>query len=123
MKYLLSLTLLLFLSISAHAQHGIKIENELIEISFNSTMTISDLVYIHSKSLEKDINLNYEEITFYENGTLSSISFKVDCNDGFSGSASGKLLTKKSRVGFQRDYTKNAKIPFRTGALNKNMEG
>ena len=119
MKYLSCFTLLLFLSISVSAQQGVMIEKEFIEVSFNSTMDKEDLDSISNKLLNRGITLNYKESTFDKNGKLSSISFKVDCNDGFSGSASLNFLTGKSRFGFRRDYSEKVKIPFQTGSLDK----
>ena len=117
MKYSLCFILMVFLSGSVFSQQGVRIEEDFIEISFNSTMDADDLELIRSNLQERKIELNYEETTFYKNGKLSSISFKVDCRDGFSGSASRKFLTKNSRFGFQRDYAKGVKYSFRTGSL------
>lgn len=117
MKYSLSFIVFLLLSYSVSAQKGLRIEKELIEVSFNSTMTIEDLVSIRAQLQEKDIELHYVHAYFYDNGDLSSISFKVDCKDGFSGSANQKYLKRKSRFGFRRAYGKDVRSPFGTGNL------
>jgi len=119
MKYLLCFMLLIILSISVTAQHGVRIEKELIEISFNSTMNMEDLESIQSKLKQKGIDLDYKKTAFNKNSKLSSISFKVDCNDEFSGSASQSFLTENSRFGFRRDYTEKVKTPFKIGSLGE----
>ena len=118
MKYFISLILVVLSSMSASAQEGVKIEKDLIEVAFNSTMDLEDLESIQRKLLKKGVELKYKETTFYENGNLSSISFKVDFSDGFKGSASRSFLTKKTRFGFRRDYSKKTKTPFKTGNLD-----
>ena len=43
MKYFISLMLVVLSSMSASAQEGLRIEEDLIEVSFNSTMDLEDL--------------------------------------------------------------------------------
>lgn len=92
--------------------------NERIEVIFNSTLKFNDLVKIKLDMAEKGISLMYRELKFNKNGKLISIDFKVDCNDGFSGSAHQNSLSTQSKIGFYRDYSDNTSSPFGTGRID-----
>ena len=89
-----------------------------IEVFFNSGTGFTELVMIKAHLETKGIFIDYKKIEYNKEGELISISFYVDCRDGFSGSASTDNL-KQARFGFYRDYSKEATSPFGTGALNK----
>jgi hypothetical protein len=86
-----------------------------VEVLFNRTMEFADIVKIKLEVAQKGIVLDYQKLLFDENGKLKEISFKVDCKDGFSGSASNGKLTNYSKFGFFRDYSPSAPLPFGTG--------
>ena len=91
-----------------------------IEVAFTNTLTFDSLVYIKNDLRTKGISVNYKKIEFDENNRLQAIECEVDCNDGFKGSfAIGSLNSqnKNKKIGFYRDYSKNAAIPFGTGGL------
>lgn len=91
------------------------IGSERVELVFNSEMQSDDLDEIKTRLAEVDITIDYVESSFNENGYLTSIDFQVDCNDGYSGSASSKKLTSVARIGFYRDY--HSTESFGTGTI------
>jgi hypothetical protein len=93
-----------------------KTGKERIEIAFNASTGFTELVMIKSYCEEKGITLNYKKIEYDEEGKLKSISFKVDCRDGFSGAASSQMMSK-TKFGFYRDYNPEATSPFGCGPL------
>ncbi len=88
-----------------------------VEVVFNRQLEFNDIVKIKLDLSQKGIVINYRTLAFDENGKLKSINFFVDCKDGFSGGASGSNLTNQSRIGFYRDYSKDASSPFGTGGM------
>jgi uncharacterized protein YxeA len=121
MKKLLSVLLVVTLFISSSSfKTNTKVEKlsndkTKVEVIFNHQLDFNDIVKIKLDLSQKGIVINYKMLAFDENGKLKSINFFVDCNDGFSGSASESSLTNKSRIGFYRDYSKDASSPFGTG--------
>lgn len=64
----------------------------------------------------KNIDIDFSESSFYDNGKIKTYSLKVDCNDGFKGKT--KKLTKSIIVGngkhgFTRSYNENDSITFK----------
>lgn len=89
-----------------------------IEVIFNNKTNFKQLVQIQKQLHKRNIDLVYKELEFDENNGLIKIDFKVNCNDGFKGSAASDHLTNNSMFGFFRDYSKGAKSPFGTGGLD-----
>jgi hypothetical protein len=83
-----------------------------IEIRFNHQLAFNDLALIKLNLAQKGITLQYKYLKFDDEGKLVAISFSVDCNDGMRGSADNDKVTNNSRIGFYRDYDKNAESPF-----------
>jgi hypothetical protein len=92
-------------------------DKDRIEVSFNRKMEFNDLVKIKLDLAEAGITIQYRLLEFDEQGGLKSLDFKVDCNDGFSGSAKSREILNQTRWGFYRDYRKDAESPFGTGGL------
>ncbi len=91
-----------------------------IEVAFSSHLTFDSLVYIKSNLKAKGITINYKKIEFGNNNHLSAIVCEVDCNDGLGGGFGADSLDSKNKdtkIGFCRDYSKNAKAPFYSGSL------
>lgn len=119
MHYLVVLFALLFATPANATQDPITIkEGELIEIHFNSQFTADDLEDIKKRLAAINISIEYPEVEFNKKGKLKSLKFKVDCNDGFKGSAWSPRISKRMNVYFYRDYI-NEKSPFGTGVSNK----
>jgi hypothetical protein len=115
------LAITLILASSFHVDKSRNTTNEKksrIEISFNSSTGFTELVMIKAHLETKGIVIDYKKIEYNKEGELVSLSFFVDCRDGFSGSASTDNL-KKVPFGFYRDYSKEAASPFGTGAFRK----
>ena len=93
-------------------------KNSKVEIFFKPGTGFTELVMIKAHLEKKGIILDYKKIEYNEAGELVSISFYVDCRNGFSGSASTDNL-KEAPVGFYRDYSKDSPSPFGTGARSK----
>lgn len=88
-----------------------------IAVLFSKNTSFAQLAAIR-QDLQKDgIELEYQALEFDKNGDLLKISFRVDCRDGFAGSATSTNLTTESSFGFYRDYTRNAAKPFQIGEL------
>ena len=96
---------------------GVKDAGKKFQIIFNKNIGFTELVLIQEECEKKGIRLIYKKIEYNEDGNLQSLSFKVDCRDGFSGSASTEHLTEDRRFGFYRDYQENSKSPFGVGAI------
>ena len=96
----------------------IETDKKRIEVSLNRTMDFNDLVMIKLDLAENGITINYKLLEFDENNGLRTIDFKVDCHDGFSGSARNTNVQNQSKFGFYRDYDENSASPFGTGNLN-----
>ena len=94
-------------------------DKDRIEVTFTKKMTMSDLEKIQHDMKKEKIDLTYEKVEFDKKGKLSMIAFKVDCKDGFSGSAKSKHLKKKHGFGFYRDYREGSPSPFGTGNVNR----
>jgi len=115
-----SIVFLLF-SISLFAQQPI-ITEDYIEVKFTNETTQQNLSDIKTALKERNIDIEYTETTFDKTGQLEGISFKVDCNDGHSGSASMStkgfvgLLTDLD-VGFYRDYREYSSTTFGSGTF------
>ncbi len=116
MTYLTILFALLFATTPSAAQDPITIiEGKLVDITFNSRLSEEDLQDIKSRLAKIDISIEYSQLKFNKKGKLKGLKFDVNCNDGFSGSASSPNITKRLHVYFYRDYV-NEKTPFGTGA-------
>ncbi len=79
------------------------------------TTTKSELEEFKSEAEELNIDITYENLEFI-NGKIEAITLKVDCNDGFSGTASTTNIPE-SGIGFIRDYRDGADIPFVIGRI------
>ncbi|MCM4173981.1 hypothetical protein DHD32_21145 [Arenibacter sp. TNZ] len=96
---------------------GVNKGNDRIEVSFNKKIHSGDLVKIKKSLSEIGITITYSSFDFDENGGLKSLSFNVDCNDGFKGGATKTDINNQTRWGFFRDYSEKAISPFGTGNL------
>ena len=107
---------IMFLSLSSFTpSSAIKKANDTpskIEVRFNHQLVFNDLALIKLNLAQKGITLEYKYLKFDEEGKLVAISFSVDCNDGLRGSADNDKVTNNSKIGFYRDYNKEAKSPF-----------
>jgi hypothetical protein len=113
-SFLLASVMFLLLSSfsSASVQQKTNDTASKIEVRFNHQLTFSDLALIKLNLAQKGITLEYKYLKFDEEGKLVAISFSVDCNDGMRGSADNDKITNNSKIGFYRDYDKDAKSPF-----------
>lgn len=92
-----------------------------VEVAFTHCLTLDSLVNIKNELQKIGIVLHYKKIEFDVHNLLVNLDCEVICNDGFSGSFGTGLLSSQNsnrRIGFYRDYTRNAKSPFGTGPLD-----
>ena len=87
------------------------------QILFNKNVGFTELVMIAEHCAKNGIVLSYKTIEYNEEGLLKRLSFKVDCQDGFSGSASTDRLLDTNKFGFFRDYREGVSVPFAVGAV------
>lgn len=58
----------------------------------------------------KNIDINFSDSEFYQNGNIKTYSLKVDCNDGFNGKSNVKgFVIGDGKHGFTREYSENDK--------------
>lgn len=96
-----------------------------IEAVFTNRLTLDSLVRVKNELENYGITINYKKLEFDKKNQLTSIYCDVDCNDGNKGSFGIGMLNsdnKMRRMGFFRDYSKKAKIPFCTGGCWHNMK-
>ena len=121
MKQLFSILLIGMFCVSASSFKPINAPKDptRIQVIFNCQLEFNDLVKIKLDLSQKGITIDYKMVAFDKYGKLKSIDFFVDCRDGFSGSANEANLSNQSRIGFYRDYSKDAKSPFGTGVIDE----
>jgi hypothetical protein len=90
---------------------------EKIEVIFTNKLSFDDLVKIKEELKQDKITLTYKRLEFDGENLLKGISFSVDCNDGFKGSGGYEELTNENNIGFCRDYTGKAEMPFIVGYM------
>jgi len=95
----------------------VRLSDNRVQVVFTRDLKFNDLVKIKLDMADNGITLDYKKLEFDENGGLMAIDFKVDCHDGFSGSASSNQISNNSRFGFFRDYNDDVESPFGTGNL------
>jgi hypothetical protein len=118
-KIILVLVGILILSCSKELETKYSTDSEKAFLIITAKTTESELKKIASEfKTEKDIIIDFSKTEFSENGIIKTLNLKVDCNDGFKGTAtiSGVILKIKN-AGFSRNYAENSKAPFMIGAM------
>jgi len=80
----------------------------------------TELDKIKEDAAKRGIDIEYENLQII-NGKIDAITLKVDCNDGYSGTASTTNMPE-SGIGFIRDYSANADAHFQMGKIFGNGE-
>lgn len=99
----------------AETENTQKQDGEVFIVRIFKSTTKSELEEFKSEAEELNIDITYENLE-YINGEIEAITLKVDCNDGFSGTASTTNIPE-SGIGFIRDYRDDADIPFVIGRI------
>lgn len=94
---------------------NIEISDEKVKVIFNRKTSFNELVKIKLDLAEKGITINYKKIVFTDFDELNEISFQVDCNDGFKGSAANPHISNNEEFGFVRYLEKDI---FATGDIS-----
>ena len=63
----------------------------------------------------KNIDIDFSESTFYDNGKIKTYAIQVNCNDGFKGKTTTKSLLIKNdgKYGFIRNYENGETTEFK----------
>lgn len=99
----------------AESEIAQKQDGEVFIVRIFKSTTKAELEEYKSEAKELNIDIIYENLEFI-NGEIEAITLKVDCNDGFSGTASTTNIPE-SGIGFIRDYREGADIPFVIGRI------
>ncbi|GAA5029612.1 hypothetical protein GCM10011506_18070 [Marivirga lumbricoides] len=80
--------------------------------------TREELEEYKQDAAEKNITIVYENLQIVD-GKIEAIKMKVNCNDGFSGVVTVTEIPA-SGIGFIRDYSEDAAVPFQIGKVFQN---
>jgi hypothetical protein len=88
-----------------------------LKVTPNTTESELNKISVEFKQ-KRNIDVDYSQSIFFDDGKINNLVLKVNTNDGYSGeaSSSGAGLKMKS-FGFIRDYSKDAKQVFTIGTL------
>ena len=92
-----------------------KKSNDSYQVQIFANTSRAELDRIKEDAAKKGISIEYENLEII-NGKIEAISLKVDCNDGYSGTASSTNIPKTG-IGFIRDYSENADVSFQMGKV------
>ncbi|WP_396596016.1 PspC domain-containing protein [Dokdonia sp. R86516] len=66
----------------------------------------------------KNIDIDFSQSSFYQNGVIKSLTLSVECNDGYNGKLTKWTSNLKNyKTGFVRDYRKTTSKPFVIGKI------
>lgn len=94
--------------------------NDRYVVQIFETTSRAELDKIKEDASKNGIDIDYENLQII-NGKIEAITLKVDCNDGYSGTASTTNMPE-SGIGFIRDYSANADAHFQMGKIFGNNE-
>jgi hypothetical protein len=89
--------------------------NDRYKVQILETTSRAELDKIKEEAAKRGIDIEYENLQII-NGKIEAITLKVDCNDGYSGTASTTNMPE-SGIGFIRDYSNNADASFQMGKI------
>lgn len=88
-----------------------------VEAFFQRYHTKADLMNIKAELESMKILVEYTHMAFDADGKLTELSFNVDCQDGFKGSAKSDAVPSDLSFGFIRDYRPGAATAFVVGNI------
>jgi hypothetical protein len=97
---------------------GLTITDSAIYLLIDKHTTRDQLDDYKTQLAKKNITLSIPKIEFDADNNIKSLSFAVNCNDGFSGSASSNFKRDNGPVGFYRIYRNNSPSPFGAGGMD-----
>lgn len=94
-------------------------DSEKVFLIITENTTKEELTKIATEfKLVKNIDIDFAETEFYNNGKVKNLNLEVDCNDGYKGYAKNFGTTfRLNNSGFIRDYSENAEIPWSIGTM------
>jgi hypothetical protein len=92
-----------------------KKSNDRFVVQILESTSRAELEKIKEDAAKRGIDIKYENLEII-NGKIDAITLKVDCNDGYSGTASTTNMPE-SGIGFIRDYSANADAHFQMGKI------
>jgi hypothetical protein len=97
---------------------GLVISDEKVTCIINRNTSWEELQEYKARLWEKkQIKFDIEQVDFNRAKQITKIKIRVDCNDGFKGSAQTVFKDDKSKMSFYRIYDKAAGSPFGIGGL------
>ncbi len=121
--YLVAFSLFL-LSCSNYEKTAYGINDEKAYLVVTSATTEPELEKIAQEFYEqKGIVIDVSKSEYDNAGTIHNLSLEVDCQDGYSGTASASSVSLlKTSYGFYRDYRPSIEIPFYIGSMEDYRE-
>ncbi len=89
--------------------------NDRYKVQIFESTSRAELEKIKDEASKRGIDITYENLQIID-GRIEAITLKVDCNDGYSGTASTTNMPE-SGIGFIRDYSANADAHFQMGKI------
>jgi len=110
---------ILIVSCSRETETTYSTDSEKVFLFITKSTTNDELIKISAEfKLKKNIDIDFSESEFYNNGKIKNLNLKVDCNDGFKGIMKNHGKTfNLNKSGFLRDYSENSNIPFQIGSM------
>ncbi|MBK6264837.1 outer membrane beta-barrel protein [Marivirga sp. S37H4] len=95
------------------------LEDKIYSVRIFKHTSREELEKFKEEAAEHGIDITYENLQIV-NGTIEALKMKVDCNDGFSGVVTVTDIPE-SGIGFIRDYSEDANVPFQIGKVFQNQ--
>ncbi|ADQ82526.1 hypothetical protein [Riemerella anatipestifer] len=111
------LGLTVFLVISGAMKAQMKFSDKKVEVYINLNWTKDSLDFAKEKLKSKNITFNFSNVKYNPNGTIKGLEIDVNSNDGFSGKASIEEITRNTKFGFLRNYSRFSQNKLRVGAF------
>jgi hypothetical protein len=115
----LLLPLFFFLStVSNEKETGLLIQPDMVMLVVDHNASLKELVqYQEELKAKANIDFRIKQVSFDDQGKLLSLSYSVDCNDGFSGGSSHRFTNETQKIGFYRRGDENIESPFMVGNM------
>ncbi|MBC8344374.1 MAG: hypothetical protein H8E61_10365 [Bacteroidetes bacterium] len=125
---LIGMALIIFVKIKG--KEGIQLKTELIindekvKVCLSSASSEEEIERIALQLMdEKNISIDFSACTFDRDGELKKLEIAIDCNDGHKDTLCvGEFELKMRCWGFERDYSENAKEPFKIGKMEESID-
>jgi hypothetical protein len=112
--------ILLISSFTKHSETEYLISEEKVYLKIGTNTTQAELIKISAELLaERNINIDFQDSEFNDDGKIINLDLSVDFNDGNTGSTHAEQIALMiNKFGFSRDYTGDSKAPIHIGSFN-----